>query len=84
MKKIPERMCVITHNKMDKRDLLRIVKTPEGQIELDLTGKKNGKGAYITKSIEVLNQAKKSKVLDQVFATSIPDEIYNEIANLIK
>ena len=84
MKKIPQRMCVVTHEKTDKKNLLRIVKDSEGNITVDETGKKNGKGAYITKDLNVLETAKKSRVLERVFETSNLDNIYDEIENLIK
>ena len=83
MKKIPQRMCIVTHNKTDKKDLLRIVKDKDGNISVDETGKKNGKGAYITKSLEVLEEAKKKKVLERVFETEKLDEIYEQIKNLL-
>lgn len=84
MKKIPQRMCVVTHEKTDKRNLLRIVKDNEGNISVDETGKKNGKGAYITKDLNVLNEAKKKKVLEKVFETNNLDNIYDEIEKIIK
>ena len=84
MKKIPQRMCIVTHEKTDKKNLLRIVKDQEGNISVDETGKKNGKGAYITKDLNVLNDAKKRRVLEKVFETSNLDNIYDEIENTIK
>ena len=84
MKKIPQRMCIVTKEKTDKRNLLRIVRTPEGEIIVDETGKKNGKGAYITKSLAVLETAKKKKVLERVFETNNLDNVYEEIKNYIK
>lgn len=83
MKKIPQRMCVVTKEKNDKRNLLRIVKTKDNQILVDLTGKQNGKGAYITKSKEVLEKAKKTKALDKALEITIPDSIYDEIESII-
>ena len=83
MKKIPMRMCVVTHEKLPKKDLLRIVKTDDGVVA-DLTGKVNGHGCYIKKDIETLNQAKKTKVLDKVLETTLTDEVYNNIEELIK
>ena len=83
MKKIPMRMCVVTHEKLPKKDLLRIVMTDEGVVA-DLTGKVNGHGCYIKKDIETLNQARKTKVLDKVLETTITDEVYNNIEELIK
>lgn len=78
MKKIPMRMCVVTREKYPKQELLRIVKN-EGHLEVDPTGKMNGKGAYIKKDIEVLNKAQKTKILNKVFQMEIPEEIYEEI-----
>lgn len=83
MKKIPQRMCVVTKEKTDKRNLLRIVKTKDNQILVDLMGKQNGKGAYITKSKEVLEKAKKTKALDKALEITIPDSIYDEIESII-
>ena len=83
MKKIPQRMCVVTKEKTDKRNLLRIVKTKDNQILVDLTGKQNGKGAYITKSKEVVEKAKKNKGLDKALEITIPDSIYEEIESII-
>ena len=83
MKKIPQRMCVVTKEKTDKRNLLRIVKTKDNQILVDLTGKQNGKGAYITKSKEVLEKNKKNKALDKALEITIPDSIYEEIESII-
>ena len=83
MKKIPMRRCLATYQSFPKKELLRIVRTPEGEVRVDLTGKLNGKGAYISKSEEALELAKKKKVLDRALETEIPDEIYEEIAKVI-
>ena len=80
-RKIPMRSCVITKEKLPKMELLRIVKTPDG--EIDTTGKLNGRGAYIKKDIEVLEKAKKSKILDKILETNISTEIYDEISKII-
>ena len=83
MKKVPLRTCVVTKEKLEKKDLIRVVKNNEGKIFVDETGKANGRGAYIKKDIEVVNQAKKSKILDRMLEISIPDEIYDELMNII-
>jgi Predicted nucleic-acid-binding protein implicated in transcription termination len=83
MKKIPMRRCLATNESFPKKDLIRIVKTPTNEIKVDLTGKLNGKGAYISKSLEALNIARNKKVLDRALETTIPDEIYQEIENYI-
>ena len=82
MKKIPLRTCVVTKEKLPKKELLRIVKTNDG-IVVDETGKVNGHGAYLKKSMEALELAKKTKALDKVFETTIEDEVYNEIEKII-
>lgn len=84
MKSIPQRMCVVTREKTDKNKLLRIVKDNLGNVSVDETGKKNGKGAYITKDLEVLETAKKKKVLEKVFEIEDLTSVYEEIHNLIK
>lgn len=83
MKKVPLRMCVVTRNREDKRNLLRIVKDQENNVFVDVTGKQNGKGAYITKSKEVLEMAKKNKALDRALECEVPECIYEEIEKYI-
>ena len=83
MKSIPQRMCVVTREKTDKNKLLRIVKDGD-LVSVDETGKKNGKGAYITKDLDVLETAKKKRVLEKVFEMENLDSVYEDIYNLIK
>lgn len=83
MKKIPMRSCVVTKEKCEKRDLIRIVRTPENNVEIDLTGKKNGRGAYIKRDIAVVDKAMKSKVLDKHLEVEVPNTIYEELKNII-
>lgn len=83
-RKIPMRSCVVTKEKLPKGELLRIVKTPEGEIVADEGGKINGRGAYIKKDITVLEKAKKSRILERVLETEISLDVYNEIENIIK
>lgn len=83
MKKIPERTCVVTKEKTQKKDLLRVVRDKEGNVSIDLTGKSNGRGAYLKKDAEVIEKARKTKVLEKVLEVSIPDEIYEEMLNTI-
>ncbi|MFA7689094.1 MAG: YlxR family protein [Bacilli bacterium] len=82
-KKIPLRLCVITRERLPKKELIRIVKNKENKIAIDPTGKLNGKGAYLKKDIEVIKEAKKSKKLDNVLDTNIPDEIYDKLIKII-
>ena len=83
VKKIPMRTCVVTNERFPKMELLRIVKTPEGEIKADLTGKLNGHGAYIKKDEEVLNKAIKTKALAKHLECEISDEVYEEIRKII-
>lgn len=83
-RKIPLRTCVVTKEKYEKKDLIRIVKNNEDKVFVDLTSKANGRGAYIKKDLDVLEKAKKSKVLDRHLEIKVPDEIYEELENIIK
>lgn len=82
-KKIPMRSCVVTKEKLPKGELLRIVKTPEGNVVADVSGKLNGRGAYIKKDIAVLEKARKSKVLERFLETEISEEVYEKINEII-
>ena len=83
-RKVPMRTCVITKEKCEKKDLVRIVRTPEGTVEIDLTGKKNGRGAYLKKDIQVFEKAKQSKVLEKILEITINDELYESLKELVK
>ena len=78
-KKIPLRQCVGCGEMKGKRDMMRILKTPENEICLDVTGKKNGRGAYVCKSRECLRKARKNKGLERSFKMSIPGEVYDTL-----
>ncbi len=78
-KKIPERKCLGCMQSFPKSTLVRVVRSPEGVISLDLTGKKSGRGAYICKSAECLKKAVKAKRLERTFECEIPEEIYEGI-----
>ena len=83
-RKIPMRTCVVTKEKCEKKDLIRIVRTSEGNVEIDLTGKKNGRGAYLKKDSEVFLKAKKTGILNRILEVEVNDEIFNELNELIK
>lgn len=84
MKKPSIRMCLCCREMIDKHDLKRVVKTPEGKIMLDLSGKMNGRGAYICQKPECLKKLKKQKVLNKAFSTQIDDEIYDKIIEAVE
>ncbi len=78
-KKIPQRQCVGCRTMHDKRDLLRVVKSPEGEISLDTRGKKPGRGAYLCPSADCLAKARKSRALERAFSVGISDEVYTAL-----
>ncbi len=84
VKKIPLRTCVITHEKLPKQELLRVVRTPEGEVKIDLTGKLNGHGAYIKKDKEAIEKARKTKALDRYLETTITDDKYDEMLKILE
>ena len=83
-KKIPMRSCVVTGEELPKRELLRIVRTTDGTVVCDLSGKINGRGAYIKKDVDVLEKAKKTKILEKRLECTISDETYEEVKNEIE
>ena len=78
-KKIPMRKCVGCQEMKEKKSLIRVVKTAEGDIILDDTGKKNGRGAYICKSLEFFKKAKKTKALERSLGVSVSEQVYEEL-----
>ena len=83
-RKIPLRTCVVTHETLPKKELLRIVRTPEGKIIADESGKANGRGAYIKRDLDVLEKARKTKSLEKKLECEIEDSIYDDIKNIIE
>lgn len=83
MKKIPMRSCIVTKEKLPKKELIRVVRTPEGNVIVDLTGKANGRGAYLKKDAEVFEKAKKSKVLNRHLEVEVKDSVFEELNKLI-
>ena len=84
VKKIPQRTCVVTQEKYDKKDLIRVVKTPLNEVVIDLSGKINGRGAYLKKDLEVIEKARKSKALERHLEIEIKDEVYDKLKETIK
>ena len=83
VKKIPMRSCVVTKEKYPKQELIRVVRTPDGDVIVDVKGKQNGRGAYLKKDAIVFDKAKKSKVLDRILEVNVPDRVYEELNNLL-
>lgn len=81
-KKIPMRMCIVTHEKLPKKELLRVV-VNDNKVIGDLTGKLNGKGCYLKKDIEIIEEARKKKVLNHIFNMDVSDEVYENLKELV-
>lgn len=79
-KKIPMRKCTGCNEMKPKKELVRIVRSPEGEISMDLTGKKSGRGAYICRSASCLNAAKKAKRLERAFECTVSEEVWERLA----
>lgn len=82
-KKVPMRKCIGCNESKTKKELVRFVRSPEGDISLDLTGKKSGRGAYICPDVECLKKARKAKRLERIFETAVPDSVYEEAERLL-
>ena len=83
-RKIPLRSCVVTGEKLDKRELLRIVRSKDGEVKVDETGKMNGRGAYIKRDVKVLDEAIKKKSLERKLECNISNEVYDEIRKILE
>ncbi len=82
VRKIPMRMCVVTREKLPKKELVRVVRTDDGVV-VDTTGKVNGRGAYLKKDKEVFLKAKKSKILDKHLEVTVEDEVFEKLDELL-
>ena len=80
VKKLPERRCIGCGQHFLKRELIRIVRSPDGSVSLDFTGKKSGRGAYLCRKVECFRKAQKSRRAEQSLETAIPAEVYDALA----
>ncbi len=78
-KKIPQRQCMGCRERKEKRQLIRVVRSPEGEVSLDFSGKKNGRGAYLCPDPQCLKKAIRSKSLDRSLEVTIPQEVYDRL-----
>ena len=78
-KKVPQRMCIACRQMKPKKELIRIVKSPDGNIELDFKGKKNGRGAYVCNDGECIKKLRKQKLINRVFSCEANEEVYQKI-----
>lgn len=81
-RKVPERKCVVTNEQKPKKELIRIVRNKEGQVFVDPTGKKNGRGAYLSRDIEVIAKAEKTNVLSRQLNAKVDSKIYEELKEI--
>lgn len=77
------RTCVVTREKLPKAELVRVVRTPLGEVIIDETGKANGRGAYLKKDKEVFLKARKSKILNKQLEVEVPDKVFEELNDLL-
>lgn len=83
-KKVPLRKCVATGEMLPKKSMIRVVRSKEGEVSVDLTGKKAGRGAYVSKSEQAVEIARKKMILDRQLEAKVPDEVYEELLTLIR
>ena len=82
-RKIPMRTCVVTHEKLPKKELIRIVRNKDNEVFVDETGKQNGKGVYLKLDESVIEKARKGKILNKYLEIDVNDEIYEELRKII-
>ena len=83
MKKIPTRKCLATNQIFPKSEMFRVVRTPSNEVVLDITGKMNGRGAYLKKDLDVIKKCQKNKILNRRLEVEIPDSIYEGLVKMI-
>lgn len=83
IKKIPMRSCVVTREKLPKSELVRVVRTPEGSVIVDITGKANGRGAYLKRDLSVFEKAYNSRVLNKILEVEVPESVFDELRRLV-
>ncbi|MDD3228724.1 MAG: YlxR family protein [Oscillospiraceae bacterium] len=83
-RKVPLRMCTGCGEMKPKKELVRVVRSPEGEVSLDLTGRKPGRGAYVCRSVECLRRARKARRFEKAFSCQIPEEVYDRMEKEMK
>jgi len=83
-RKVPLRMCTGCGEMKPKKELVRVVRSPEGEVSLDLTGRKPGRGAYVCRSVECLRRARKARRFEKAFSCQIPEEVYARMEKEMK
>src|SRR5699024_11869747 len=83
-RKTPLRKCIVTNEMKPKKELIRVVRNKEGEVFVDPTGKKNGRGAYLTMNLNVIEEAKSTKILDRQLNTNVDSTIYDDLREALK
>lgn len=83
-KKVPLRKCVATGEMLPKKSMIRVVRSKEGEVSVDVTGKKSGRGSYVSKSEQAVEIARKKNLLERQLEAKVPDEVYEELLTLIR
>ncbi|MCG7342908.1 YlxR family protein [Sporosarcina sp. ACRSL] len=83
-KKIPLRKCAATGEMLPKKEMIRIVRTKEGEVSVDLTGKKSGRGTYVSKTEQAVETAKRNRSIETQLGTSVPEEVYDDLLHAIR
>lgn len=83
-KKIPLRKCVATGEMYPKKEMFRVVRSKEGEVSVDVTGKKSGRGAYVSKSEQAVDIARKKNILERQLEAKVPEEVYEQLLTLIR
>lgn len=84
MKKVPLRKCVVTQLQFPKQELIRVVLTPEGLVEIDETGRKNGRGAYLKRDVEVVELARQNRALERALKTKVESSVYDQLVTYVQ
>lgn len=83
-RKVPLRKCVATGDMLPKKAMIRVVRSKDGEVSVDATGKKSGRGAYVSKSEQAVDMARKKNSLDRQLEAKVPEEVYEELLTLIR
>ncbi|MCM3709902.1 RNase P modulator RnpM [Sporosarcina luteola] len=83
-KKIPLRKCAATGEMLPKKEMIRIVRTKEGEVSVDLTGKKSGRGTYVSKTEKAVETARRNRSIESQLGTSVPEEVYDNLLHAIR
>ena len=84
MKKVPLRRCAATGEMFPKKELIRIVRPKEGEVSVDLTGKKSGRGTYVSKSEEAVETARRNRSIESQLKTAVPDQVYEDLLHAVR